>query len=360
MALDRITLQPFRNHRATSLTETGAFNVLTGPNGAGKTNVLEALSLFAPGRGLRRAALPEMAAPCEAHFAVAADLVAGDAPEPVRLATMTRAEAPTRRQVRINGAASPALTLSEWLSLAWLTPAMDGLFTDSAGERRRYMDRLALAIDPAHARAASRFEAALRERNRLLSDDRAPDPAWLDGVERHLSAAGVALANGRARLVAALAEAIGEAADGPFPRPALAYDGATPEAALDYAAQLREGRARDRAAGRTLAGPHRDDLAVRMAASGMEAARCSTGEQKALLVAITLTHSALAARGRAGVLLLDEIAAHLDPERRAALFERLNESGAQVWITGTEAEPFAPLRGRAAFWRVEAGAASPA
>ncbi|RJY08962.1 DNA replication/repair protein RecF [Aurantiacibacter aquimixticola] len=358
MALDRITLSSFRNHVETRLDGARALNLLVGENGAGKTNVLEALSLFAPGRGLRRAALADMAGQSgEGGFGVNAMLQPDDGGEPVKLGTGMHAQRPGRRVVQVNGAEASAVGLGEWLAIGWLTPAMDRLFAESAGTRRRYMDRLAVAIDPAHARHASRYETALRERNKLLSDEQSPDPAWLDSIEMQMAAAGAALAQGRARLVGALSQELAALPTEPFARPALSY---RPGGALgedDFAAQLAEQRPRDRAAQRTLTGPHRDELDVKMDSKDMPAAECSTGEQKAMLIAITLAHAALAARGRASLLLLDEVAAHLDPVRREALLERLRDSGTQVWLTGTEAAPFDDILQEAAVWHVADGAA---
>jgi DNA replication and repair protein RecF len=357
MALDRITLAHFRNHAATRLDGTARLNLLFGENGAGKTNVLEALSLLAPGRGLRRAALAEMAGQGgPGGFAVSAALDRGDGGEPVMLGTGTQPERPNRRVVQVNGADSSAVALGEWLALGWLTPAMDGLFAAAAGERRRYMDRLAVALDPGHARHASRFEASLRERNRLLAREDEPDPVWIGSVEGHIAEHGAALAAGRAALVARLSAALTELPEQPFARPALAYVPGGPLERDALAAELARRRPRDRIAQRTLAGPHRDELEVRMAGKGDPAATCSTGEQKAMLIALTLAHAGLAARGRPGVLLLDEVAAHLDPVRRAALFERLRAGAAQVWLTGTERAPFEAVLSEAAVWRVSGGA----
>jgi DNA replication and repair protein RecF len=255
--------------------------------------------------------------------------------------------------VRINGAEASAVGLGEWLALSWLTPAMDGLFTGSAGGRRRWLDRLAVALNAGHARHAARYEAALRERNRLLGAEAAPDPVWLDGIEAQMAEAGAALIAGRSALIEALIEALADLPSEPFALPEREYRSGGP---ADPSA-WRANRARDRAAGRTLEGPHRDDLGVTMAGKAQPADRCSTGEQKAMLIAITLAHAGLAARGRASVLLLDEVAAHLDPVRREALFERLAGSGTQVWFTGTETAPFAPLLGEAAVWRVAGGEA---
>jgi len=357
MALDRITLSTFRNHAETRLDGTRQVNLLVGENGAGKTNVLEAISLLAPGRGLRRAALADMAAQgTQTVFAISAALDTGDGGEPVILGTAMQADRPGRRVVQVNGAEASAISLGEWLAIGWLTPAMDRLFAESAGTRRRYMDRLAVAIDPAHARHANRYETALRERNKLLSDDRAPDPTWLESIEAQMAAAGSQLGQGRARLVETLSAELAALPTKPFARPALTHvpGGALEEEALII--ELARNRPRDRAAQRTLSGPHRDELQVVMEGKVMPAAECSTGEQKAMLIAITLAHAGLAARGRASLLLLDEVAAHLDPLRRAALFERLRDSGTQVWLTGTEPGPFAEIVEEAASWRVADGA----
>lgn len=356
MALDRIILATFRNHAETWLDGTAQFNLLVGENGAGKTNVLEALSLFAPGRGLRRAPLTEMAGQGgPGNFAVSAALRAGEG-EPVMLGTGTVPERPRRRIVQVNGAEATAVSLGEWLAMGWLTPAMDSLFTDSPGTRRRYLDRLAVAMEPVHARHASRYEAALRERNRLLSDEVEPDPSWLESIEAQMAEAGANLAQGRAALVERLSQELEELPPQPFARPVLDYRPGDAIEADALREDLARHRRRDRAAGRTLEGPHRDELEVRMAGKQMPAANCSTGEQKAMLIAITLAHSRLAAAGRPSLLLLDEVAAHLDPLRRAALFERLRDGAAQVWLTGTERAPFAEIEAEAAVWRVIGGA----
>lgn len=358
MALDRISLSNFRNHAETAIDGTGRLNLLVGGNGAGKTNILEALSLLAPGRGMRRAALADMARQDgPGGFAIGASLAddtIGD--EPVRIGTYTEAAQPGRRRVRINSAETSAVSLGEWIAIGWLTPAMDGLFTGPAQDRRRYMDRLALALDPEHASHANRYEAALRERNRLLGEDREPDPAWLDAIEKQLAEHGDALSAGRARLVDAMMAEIVAQPEAPFPRPALSYAPGGPLGFEALSQALHDGRRRDRAAQRTLTGPHRDDLDVLYAAKRMQAAACSTGEQKALLLAMTLAHAALAARGRASLLLLDEVAAHLDPDRRVALFDRLRSGGAQVWMTGTETAPFEAIAGEASVWEVCDGA----
>lgn len=359
MALDQIALTDFRNHAASRLDGTAKFNLLVGENGAGKTNVLEALSLFAPGRGLRRAGLPDMARTGGGGgFAVSAQLQLADGSDAVRLGTGTAPERPGRRLVHINSAEASALALGEWLSIGWLTPAMDRLFADSAGARRRYMDRLAVALDPAHARHAARYENALRERNRMLADTaeqrKAPDALWFSSVESQLAEAGAALASGRARLISALEASLQDLPSSPFAKPSLHYSAGGPLDADALADSLAATRSRDVAAQRTLTGPHRDELEVRLAEKDMPASLCSTGEQKALLIALTLTHAGLTAAGRPSLLLLDEVAAHLDPIRRAALFERLQDGHAQVWLTATEAEPFAQLAPQCAVWRIAA------
>jgi len=355
MALDRILLSHFRNHRETRIEGTAHFNLLVGENGAGKTNVLEAISLFAPGRGLRRAALADMPeGGGTGGFAVSADLLADAGP--VRLGTGVSPERPGRRIVQINQADAPAVRLAEWLSIGWLTPAMDRLFAEGAGARRRFLDRLVLALEPAHARHAARLENALRERNRLLAEVTEPDPAWLDAIEAQIAETGALVAQARARLVQRLSAALAELPEAPFARPRLAYQ---PGGSLDQAGlatALMENRRRDRAAQRTLTGPHRDELAVTMAGKGQPAAECSTGEQKAMLIAITLAHAGLSGGDRPRLLLLDEVAAHLDPVRREALFDRLRAGVAQIWLTGTEIMPFAAIESEAAVWRVADGA----
>jgi DNA replication and repair protein RecF len=338
MALSRLCLTDFRNHPDLIMSPGDGIVVLTGENGAGKTNILEAISLLSPGRGLRGAPLNDMARQGgRGGFSVSARL--GD----VDLGTGTVAQSPGRRLVRVNGAQAPANSLSEWLSLVWVTPTMDRLFLDGAGDRRRFLDRLVLALDGTHAGHASRYEAAMRQRNRLLAGDQPADTAWLAAVEAQMETHGAALAQARARLIDHLSTVLANQTDGPFARAAVAltgwqwHDG--------FAAELATGRARDAAAGRTLAGPHRVDLDVTHLTKAQSAARCSTGEQKALLLGIILAHAELVSErtGQRPILLLDEVAAHLDPVRRAALFARLTDRGGQVWMTGTEAEPFAAL-----------------
>ena len=354
MPLDRILLSDFRNHRSTAITDTARFNLLVGENGTGKTNVLEAISLLAPGRGLRRAALADMPAQAGGGgFAVSADLATPAGV--VRLGTGVSPARPGRRLVQINQAEAPALRLAEWLSIGWLTPAMDRLFAEGASARRRFLDRLVLALEPAHARNAARLEAGLRERNRLLAEPVEPDPAWLDAIEAQIAEAGALVTGARAHMVERLQTALATLPDAPFARPGLAYGGGGPRDQAALAAALADSRRRDRAAQRTLIGPHRDEIVVIMASKNQPAAECSTGEQKAMLIAITLAHAALAEIDGPRLLLLDEVAAHLDPVRREALFEQLRGGRAQVWLTGTEIAPFAAIADEAAVWRVNDG-----
>ncbi|MCM8731077.1 DNA replication/repair protein RecF [Hephaestia sp. GCM10023244] len=327
----RLILTDFRNHADAVFAPGPGFVLLTGENGAGKTNVLEAVSLLAPGRGLRRAALADMARQGGAGgFGIAATLA-----DATTLATGIEPGAPSRRLVRINGAPAPAGTLAEWVTILWLTPAMDRLFVDPAGERRRFLDRLTLALVPGHAAHATRYDAAMRARNRLLAGEPPPDGDWLAALEAQMAEHGAALDAARRATVDALSSAIAEEPDSAFARAGLAIENG--DHAPDLAAALAVNRRRDAAAGRTLTGPHRADLVVTHLAKNQPAALCSTGEQKALLLGIVLAHAALVAERtrRAPILLLDEVAAHLDPLRRAALFDRLAGQG-QVWMTGTE------------------------
>ena len=335
--ISRLVLTDFRNHPAAAIAPGGGFVILTGENGAGKTNVLEAVSLLAPGRGLRGAALGTMARQDgPGGFGVAATIDAD-----VEIGTGTVASAPERRIVRINGAGASAAALAEWASILWLTPAMDRLFLSPASERRRFLDRLTLALSPAHAHHATRYEAAMRARNRLLADDRPADPEWLAALEEAMAEHGAAVDAARRDLVTALGARIADEPDRTFARAGVALEGDAVEHDA-FAHALRAGRRRDAAAGRTLVGPHRADLTVLHLAKAQPAALASTGEQKALLFGIVLAHAALVAErvGRAPILLLDEVAAHLDLRRRAALFAQLAAAGGQVWMTGTEAALF--------------------
>ena len=336
---------------------SGAPVVLAGPNGAGKTNLLDAISLLSPGRGLRGAKLGEHvrrgpSAPSEALWAVAADVTRGGEAYEVGTGLTLGPNGGERRAVRLNGApAQNSADLGELVQMLWLTPAMDRLFIEGASGRRKFLDRLVLGFDAGHARTTTRYETAMRERARLLKFG-PRDPAWLDGLENEMAEAGVAIATARALTVERLNRALaarGEA--GAFPAAHLALDGEA-DALL---AELGEGacealkeklaraRVRDAEAGRTTFGPHLTDLAVRHTHKRADARECSTGEQKALLISIMLADARELARAREGlapILLLDEIAAHLDVVRRAALFEEVHALAAQAWMTGTDLSLF--------------------
>jgi DNA replication and repair protein RecF len=347
--ITRLSLTDFRSYPDAVVAPGAGLVVLTGDNGAGKTNLLEAVSLLAPGRGLRGAALSEMARQSgPGAFAVAARL------EETEIGTGTLAAAPDRRQVRINGAAASASSLAERLSVLWLTPAMDRLFLEGASGRRRFLDRLALALYPGHAVHAARYEAAMRARNKLLAEDGPRDEAWLAALEARMAEHGLALAEARTDAISGLSQRLAETPDGPFARAGLALEGGGED---DLARALATGRSRDAAAGRTLAGPHRTDLKVTHLGKDQPAELSSTGEQKALLLGIVLAHADLVAEraGRRPILLLDEVAAHLDPRRRGALLERLEASGGQVWVTGTERSLFEAAGPNASWFTIADG-----
>ena len=372
----RLSLTDFRSYASASIALDGRPATLSGANGAGKTNILEALSLIGPGRGLRSARLdelPRLEGP--GGWAVSAHLEGADGDE-VRLGVGADASAPDRRQCRIEErAASGPSAFSDHLRLLWLTPAQDRLFMEGAGERRRFLDRMTLARDGAHGRAASAYEKAMRQRQRLL-DERARDEGWLDALEAQMAEAGVAVAASRRETAASLAMI--DIGGDIFPQSDIALEGVL-ETALanrpaadveeDYAARLKEQRYADAHAGRALMGPHRSDLLVTHRAKGRPARLCSTGEQKALLIGLVLANAqALSVRtlgmrtvsGGAGnaplIMLLDEIAAHLDPDRRAALFDILDEIGFQTFMTGTDQSLFNAWGTRAQHFTVANGA----
>ncbi|MEQ8966468.1 MAG: DNA replication/repair protein RecF [Azospirillaceae bacterium] len=374
MAVRRLALTEFRGYARLALELDPEPVVLTGPNGAGKTNLLEAVSYLAPGRGLRGAALPDAlrrGAAADARWAVSAtlDTVSAAGPERVRIGTGMDPDAPIdqpRRVVRLDGrAAASQAELGERVALVWLTPALDRLFTEGASGRRRFLDRLVAGFFPAHARHAAAYERAMRERARLLRDGR-QDPGWLGALEDAMATNGVALAAARREVVARLQAAAAAAtlADGPFPAADIAIagtveDGLAGAPALavedDLRARLRDARRYDAAAGGASAGPHRADLEVRHRAKDMPAAQCSTGEQKALLIGLVLANARLLAaeRGAPPLLLLDEVAAHLDRHRRDALYAEILALGAQAWLTGTDAGLFDGFGDRARRFRVE-------
>ncbi|MBL8584528.1 MAG: DNA replication/repair protein RecF [Rhizobiaceae bacterium] len=363
----RLTLTDFRNYARLALDFEPGLVVLTGENGAGKTNLLEAVSMLSPGRGLRRATYPEIACAGSTGFAVHAQVETPSGEVDIGTGTIGGDAVETGRRVRINGAnARSADELLQWLRVVWLVPAMDALFTGPAGDRRRFLDRLVLAIDPRHGQRALDYEKAMRGRNRLLAEG-SRDRGWFDAIEGQMAETGVAIAAARMELVRLLARSIGRLPDeGPFPRADIALSGTfetmvdgTPAVDVEEAfrAALRDGRERDRAAGRTLDGPHRSDLLVRHRPKAMPAELCSTGEQKALLVGIVLSHARLGAEiaGSIPVLLLDEIAAHLDAGRRAALFGILSDLNCQAFMTGTEPALFQAIAGSAQFLAVSHG-----
>jgi DNA replication and repair protein RecF len=341
VSIRRISLTDFRSYTAATVEPGAGFVLLSGENGAGKTNLLEAVSLLAPGRGLRGAPLGEMARDSgSSSFAIAAKL--GD----TDIGTGTQPGSPERRLVRVNGAAAAVNSLSEWLSILWLTPAMDRLFTGSAGERRRFLDRLVLAVESGHAHHSTRYDAAMRARNKLLSEDRW-DEAWLASLELAMAEHGAAITSARLRIVAALESKLARSPSDEFAKASIALEGS---AERDLESSLKSNRKRDAAAGRTVEGPHRQDLLVVHEAKSMAAHRSSTGEQKALLLALILAHAELVSEQRceAPILLLDEVAAHLDSKRREALFARL-EGLSQVWMTATEPSLFDGITGASRF-----------
>ncbi|SER82766.1 DNA replication/repair protein RecF [Rhizobium sp. NFR03] len=366
VSLSRLKLSDFRNYAALSLDLDARHVVLTGENGAGKTNLMEAVSFLSPGRGLRRAAyadVPRVGADAGFSIFAAIDGMQGD----VEIGTGTfGTEEGQARRLRLNGTNAKAIDeLLDHLRVLWLTPAMDGLFTGASGDRRRFLDRLVLSLDAEHGRRATDFERAMRSRNKLLSEPGA-DPVWLTGLERQLAELGIAMALARNEMLGLLAALIDRSPDdGTFPKADLALsgflDGEWHRPAFDleedYLERLRTGRWRDGAAGRTLEGPHRSDLLIRHRAKNIEAERCSTGEQKALLVGLVLAHARLVAdlTGHAPVLLLDEIAAHLDAGRRAALFDIVDDLGGQAFMTGTDRAMFSALGQRAQFLTVANG-----
>ena len=364
MTLTRLSLTDFRNHAGADMAAGPGLVALHGDNGAGKTNILEAVSLLAPGRGLRRAALADMVRDgASGGFAVFAEVQAGADLPPVALGTGMEPAQPGRRIVRINGASAAATALGEWLAVLWLTPAMDRLFVETAGNRRRFLDRLVLALDPRHAQHGNRYEAALRARAKLLADPAGADPNWLASLEAQLAEHGAAIDAARQAMLMGLSAELAGQPDAPFARPLLTLvdsDGKARKAphAVDALEALFAARRRiDAAAGRATAGPHRDDLSAVHDATGRAAARCSTGEQKAMLLSLILAHSDCVARvrGQRPVLRLDEVAAHLDPRRRTALYERLAGQGGQAWLTGTEATLFDDMPGPVTRFRIEGG-----
>lgn len=367
-ALTRLRLTDYRNYQALDLRLDGRHVCLYGANGSGKTNLLEAVSQLGPGRSLRGASLGEIARSHAAggRWIVSAEL---DGERKLGVALEEGARGGAKRTVRIDGAPANAGDLAELMRIVWLIPAMDRVFAGGASDRRRFFDRQVMAHIPGHGRAAAAYEKAMRERNALLEQGRA-DPAWLDAIEGRMAEHGAELAVNRAGVLARLQLAVDTRPDGHFPKALLGLEG--PEGAVasadtplfEVAAALRgafmDGRRRDMGAGRTLAGPHRADLSVIHVPTGAPAREASTGQQKALLIGLILASaSALSAdtSGPKPLLLLDEAAAHLDADRRAALFDELCATGGQAWLTGTEAFLFEAFGDRAARVEVTEGRA---
>jgi DNA replication and repair protein RecF len=369
--VSRLTLTDFRNHAALDLALDARPVCLFGPNGAGKTNILEALTMLAPSRGLRAASLVDVARTGGEDraqpWAVSARVVQ-DGEESVLGAGAERTpEGGVKRVARRDGMPATATELAQAARMTWLTPAMDRLWSGAAGDRRRFFDRLTLARASEHGSAAAQYERAMRERQRLLAD-RVFDDAWLGGLEREMSAHGAAIAAARVETLQRLQEAIDARPDGAFPKAILSLDGLlearfergakSADVEEDFAALLREVRGRDAGAGRALDGPHRSDLLARHAAKDMPADQCSTGEQKALLVGLTLAQArALSNDPGAGasLILIDEAAAHLDSVRRAALFDELLANPGQAWLTGTDENLFEAFGARAQRFEVRDG-----
>lgn len=367
--IERLTLHDFRSYEEATLVLEGRCAYLFGPNGAGKTNLLEAISLFSPGRGLRGASAAEFGRrnagdSVTRDWAVAARISLGETR--ATIGSGADSARPGRRVVRIDGENAAPGALTDFVRPIWLTPAQDRLFLEAPAERRRFFDRLVFAGDPAQGAAAAAYDRALRERIRLLLED-APDPTWLGVLEARMATAGSLAAGARARALGALQNEIDGRGDRPFPKARLTLTGewerlagagtAAEEIAARLRAALAAGRARDAAAGRTLVGPHRGDLEVVHAEKQRPAADCSTGEQKALILNLVLSQAARLSRAISPpnpILLLDEVAAHLDAERRAALFDEIEALSLQAFLTGTDAALFEPLRGRAAGVRVTA------
>ncbi len=372
----RLTLSNFRSYHAAQIAlDRAGPVVLTGANGAGKTNLIEAISMLAPGRGLRRATMEELAfAEGDGAWAVNAEIegMLGLATLGTGIDPPAGEDSAPARKCRVDReSVGSAAVFADHLRVVWLTPAMDPLFNGPASERRRFLDRLVLAVDAQHSSRVAALERSLRSRNRLLEDG-SSDAHWLDAIEHETAEVAVAVAAARAETVARLAAALDSARDQAlgFPRADIALEGwmekllprhSATEIEDRYRALLKDNRARDAAAGRTLDGPHLSDLAVTHAGKKIPAAEASTGEQKALLIRLVLAHAGLIKdmTGFAPLLLLDEVIAHLDPARRAALYDALANLGAQVWMTGADPAAFGDIVARAQVFEVRGGAVAP-
>ena len=366
----RLTLTNFRSYHAASLALDGGPVVLVGANGAGKTNLLEAVSFLAPGRGLRRATFEEAAfSEGDGGWAVSAEVegTLGLATLGTGIEPPAAEDAVAARKCRVDREpVGSAAAFADHLRIIWLVPAMDQLFNGPAGERRRFIDRLVLAVDAEHGSRVSALERSLRSRNRLLLESSRPDPHWLDAAEHETAELAVAVAAARAETLRRLSAALAAGRGGAFPSAEIAIEGWMEALVLShpaievedrYRAVLKENRGRDAAAGRTLDGPHLSDFAVVYAPKGIAARDASTGEQKALLIGLVLAHAGLVAdmTGLAPVMLLDEVVAHLDPGRRAALYDALERLGAQIWMTGADPAAFADIAARAQVFDVTPG-----
>jgi DNA replication and repair protein RecF len=367
----RLTLSNFRSYHAAQVEVGASLIVITGPNGAGKTNLIEGISFLAPGRGLRRATLADVAfAEGDGSWAVSADVdgALGLATLGTGIEPPAAEDAAPARKCRIDREpVASAAAFADHLRVVWLIPAMDGLFNGPASERRRFLDRLVLAVDAEHGSRVNALERALRSRNRLLEEPR-PDPHWLDAVEHETAELAVAVTALRVETVSRLQAALATRRDpsAAFPAAEIALAGwmeqlmplhPAVEVEDRYRQMLKDNRTRDAAAGRTLDGPHLSDLSVGYAAKNIAAADASTGEQKALVIGLVLAHAGLLAEmsGFAPVLLLDEVVAHLDPSRRVALYAELEKLGAQAWLTGADAAAFAEIAARADMLEVSPG-----
>ncbi|MEW5687531.1 MAG: DNA replication/repair protein RecF [Pseudomonadota bacterium] len=373
-ALTRLSLSDFRSYDACALELDGRPVWLAGPNGAGKTNLLEAVSFLIPGRGLRGSGLAEVGRRLPGETvgrAWAVSVMVRSGGDEVRLGTGVEQAGASRRVLRIDGEPAPPGRLAEHIRQVWLTPAQDRLFLEGAADRRRFFDRLVYAAEPQHAAHVAAYEKALRERMRLLTDGPA-DAAWLDALEARLAEAGTLMAEARARTLAALVAEIDTRGERPFPQARLSLTGDWERMAgegVDFAEiearlarALCAARDRDASAGRALTGPHRGDLSVIHAEKDRAAGECSTGEQKALILNLVLAQAARLARAEgqpAPILLLDEVAAHLDARRRAALFDEIEALGLQAFLTGTDEMLFEALAGRAQGFRAEASGLTP-
>ena len=370
--LTRLALRDFRNYATLQLRLDGRHVCLFGANGSGKTNLMEAVSMLSPGRGLRGAEFTDLIrrdadGRLARSWALSADVRDGDLDRKLALSLERDDQGRSKRTARLDGVNTSQNDLGELMRIIWLTPSMDRVFAGPAGDRRRFLDRQVLAHFPSHASAGAAYEKAMRQRNALLARGRA-DPVWLDALELGMASAGAAMALHRIDAVKVMQEAILARPEGAFPKALIDLDGAFENRAADgapltdieqeIAAQLRENRARDQAAGRTTEGVHRTDMRVIHAPKGLPADQCSTGEQKALLIGLILANAqALFERDFAPspLLLLDEAAAHLDSDRRAALYDELTALGGQAWLTGTDRSLFDAFGDRAQRFEVSDG-----